>query len=59
MVKTDTYFYWVNVGAGVASGVGYVNLGVHISKGTAQWQPHVSFTFLGLRKSQRSHLLCT
>ena len=38
--KPDTYLDWVNGEAGVLSGVGYVCLGVQISKGTAQWQLH-------------------
>ena len=38
--KPDTYLDRVNGETGVPSGVGYVCLGVQISKGTAQRQPH-------------------
>ena len=38
--KPDTYLDRVNGEAGVPSGIGYVCLGVQISKGTAQRQPH-------------------
>ena len=38
--KPDTYLDQVNGEAGVPSGVGYVCLGVQISKGTVQQEPH-------------------